>query len=129
MCGWCVESLAKLLSLRIVTFSSSFTFSNSHIVSLHLTIPYTLFMNTFGLQLIIFHFIHFSIKREFMIKYLKIDVFSFISQSWMSFVMSKNIWRLQQKDYSRFSNIFSNLWRFEDNYSIIFKGESSWGYG
>jgi hypothetical protein len=61
--------LGGILSLRIVTFSSSFPFAIPHILSLHLAIHYTIFMNTFGFQLIIFHFIHFSIKREFMTKY------------------------------------------------------------
>jgi hypothetical protein len=34
-----------------------------------LNLHHTIFINTFGFHIIIFHFIHFSIKSEFMIKY------------------------------------------------------------
>jgi hypothetical protein len=34
-----------------------------------LNLHHIIFINTFGFHIIIFHFIHFSIKSEFMIKY------------------------------------------------------------
>jgi hypothetical protein len=34
-----------------------------------LNLRHIIFINTFGFHIIIFHFIHFSIKSEFMIKY------------------------------------------------------------
>jgi hypothetical protein len=39
-----------------------------HFIAL-LNLRHIIFINTFGFHIIIFHFIHFSIKSEFMIKY------------------------------------------------------------
>ena len=39
-----------------------------HFIAL-LNLHHIIFINTFGFHIIIFHFIHFSIKSEFMIKY------------------------------------------------------------
>ena len=52
-----------------------FSFHHSSHFIVPLTFHYIIFINILGFHLIIFHFIHFSIKREFMIKYQKIDMF------------------------------------------------------
>ena len=59
------------------------------------------------------------ILREFAIKYYKINIFSFISQNWMSFVMCRNMWSFQQNNYSSLSNIFSNMSGFGGDLKII----------
>jgi hypothetical protein len=47
--------------------------------SLHFIVPltfhHTIFINTFGFHIVIFHFIHFSIISEFVIKYYKLTCF------------------------------------------------------
>ena len=63
-------------------------------------------------------YLFLSILREFMIKYWKIDIFSFISQSCMSFVMCRNILRFSTNGlYKIFIDISSTFSRFGDNYS------------
>ena len=64
---------------------------SSHFIA-PLTFYHTISIHICGFYIIIFHFIHFSIISEFMIKYYKIQMFFiYISQLCVSFVMCRNM--------------------------------------
>ena len=68
--------------------------------SLHFIIPltfhHTIFINTFGFHIIIFHFTHFSILSEFVIKSYKLTYFHYISRLDEFYDVYRYIWRFQQ---------------------------------
>jgi hypothetical protein len=90
-----------------------------------LNLCHIIFINTIGFHIIIFHFIHFSIKSEFMIKYWKIYMFSYISQLCVSFVMCRNMWMINSKRLLEYLFHHSK----GDNYSSLFSRRRSWRFG
>ena len=106
-------SWGEMLGHPNVAFSSYFPFTIPliHPYSITpLTIHYTIFINKYGLPCYFSICLFLSILRELVIKYQKIDIFSFISQSCVSFVMCRNISRFSAKLLLKsFSNTSSTI--------------------
>ena len=93
------------MKLLIVRTQKCLTFIHLSLhYSLHFIVPltfhHTIFINTFGFQIIIFHFIHFSIISEFVIKYYKLTYFHYISKLDEFDDVCKHIWKFQQSQNS-----------------------------